>query len=118
MAQIYQRDLRRDRRRTLPVLYVSIAGVTYSTRDWSLGGLALHGADPLLVDGETVEGHMTDREQDGMPHAFAALVVRHDPEADVVALNFTELAPDAFAFLENLQTPRGRRAADNPDARG
>jgi hypothetical protein len=102
MAQVYRTNLRRDRRRSLPVMSVTLGEVTYTTRDWSLGGLALQGADPLLEDGETVEGHVA--EEGGAPHRFAAVVVRHDPEGDVVALKFTELAPSTFAFLERLQT--------------
>lgn len=109
MAQIYQSDQRRDRRRTLPVLIVRIDDVEYRTHDWSLGGLALAGADPLLPDGAEVEGHLLAAEA-ATPYRFVARVVRHDAEADVVGLRFAELAPDAFAFLERLQTPGWRRS--------
>lgn len=109
MAQIYRSDQRRDRRRTLPVLIVRIDGVEYRTRDWSLGGLSLAGADPLLPNGADVDGQVS-AEADGTPRRFAGRVVRHDPATDVVALRFAELAPDTFAFLERLQTSGGRRA--------
>lgn len=105
MAQIYRSDQRRDRRRTLPVLVVRIGEVAYRTRDWSLGGVALAGADPLLPDGADVEGHLMTGEGDP-PYRFAGRVVRHDPRTDVVGLRFAELAPDAFALLERLQTTR------------
>jgi len=42
--------------------------------------------------------------------SFAGRVVRHDPVTDVVALRFAELAPEAFVFLERLQTTGRRRA--------
>jgi len=109
MAQIYQSDQRRDRRRTLPVLIVRIDDVEYRTRDWSLGGLSLAAADPLLPDGAEVDGHLL-AEDDDTPHRFAGRVVRHDPVTDVVALRFAELAPEAFVFLERLQTTGRRRA--------
>ncbi len=102
MAQVFRRNLRRDYRRRMPQLTVCLDGdATYSTRNWSLGGMALSGFSERLEIGTDVAGQLRPALYGGPWMGFAARVVRIEIPV-LIALQFTELSPSAFTFLERL----------------
>lgn len=103
MAQIIHRNRRRDHRRNLPALEICLgSGTGFVSRDWSLGGFAANGPDCGLVCGDAVWGALRLVLSDGEWLEFAGEVTRTRSDAGLVAVQFTSLTPQCFAFLEAL----------------
>lgn len=103
---------RRDRRVTVPVISLRIAGQRYTTRDWSLGGFLIDGYAGTLNTGERfeVEGIGPGAEGTVYPLTVPSEVVR--VEGDKLAARFEVLPPSAFDILEGLMMRRRRYLAE------
>ena len=99
------RSRRRDVRRARPKLMVAVCGLRLTTRDWSLGGLALEvgrRAVRRLGLGDEVRGTLADDVAGTPERPFTATVVRRDRVGGIVALRFCHLPGETFTMLERL----------------
>ncbi len=97
----HHRDKRRDARQLSPALEISLDGDKYRTIDWSLGGALVADYYGPRAPGDEVAGRvqvLTDTNS----YPFKAVVVRRDSALGQLALNFTDLSPDAFSILEGF----------------
>lgn len=93
----YANDQRMFVRYTDPSLVVEIGGRRYQTVDWSLGGALIAGIERLpmpigkvLIIKIKVEG--------GPFHQERATIIRHDPDAKVLALQFRRFGSSLVAI--------------------
>lgn len=90
-------ERRRYRRVSTLVLRVTIDGVRYKSRDWSLGGFRLAAGPTNKAVGEHVTGTVRIGLA-GLSGPFAAEVVRQDEEGSV-AFRFIDISSRVFARL-------------------
>ena len=99
------KNIRHDKRQAAPDLRVSVAGVEFSTQDWSLGGVRLNGipggAEMDLQIQVRFSGERGGRTWSG---AATALFVWIDTENRQCGLRFTNLPNASFDALEALVT--------------
>ena len=110
---------RRDIRRARPALLVAVCDLRLTTRDWSLGGLALEvgrAAAARLKLGDEVVGTILLDADEGPDMPFTASVVRCDRVSGIAALRFCSLPGETFAMLERLllQPQPAGAASDGP----
>jgi hypothetical protein len=107
MAQRISMNRRRNYRRPIPQLAVTLKGLgdTRYTKDWSLGGIALIGPVEGLEVGSQVEGEIGRCHDNAQMLPFTAQVVRTEQDEDdnvMVAFEFTDISAECFSFLERL----------------
>ena len=110
---------RRDIRRARPTLLVAVCDLRLTTRDWSLGGLALEVGRTVaarLKLGDEVVGTISSDGVEAPEMPFTASVVRRDRVSGIVALRFCDLPGETFTMLERLllQPQPGGAASDGP----
>lgn len=100
---------RKDKRLPLPVFTVKIDGESYSTINWSLGGLLVSNyVGNAFVDQEVMIDVKAKDDAD-FNLQIAAHVVRHDAERQELALQFDEMTPQIYKFFEQCFSKRFRR---------
>ena len=102
------RELRRDRRYPVPVLSVTIGQNTYTTSNWSMGGLLLSGFRGVMAPGAMVSGTVKV-EPSGQNLSFRGCVARSMPNAAKLAIRFTTFDPQMVAELDRGMSRRLRR---------
>jgi len=90
-------ERRRYRRISSLVLRVTIDGIRYKTRDWSLGGFKIAAGPTGKAIGEQVTGTVRVGLA-GLSGPFAAEVLRHERDGNV-AFRFIDISSKVFARL-------------------
>ena len=101
MPQIIHRNRRRDHRRNLPSLEMTLCGIEgYVCCDWSLGGFSASGPADSFSVGDPLTGGLRPPGGDGDWLQFDGTVTRTLPQLGLVAARFNSLSPECYAFLE------------------
>jgi two-component system chemotaxis response regulator CheY len=108
---------RRHKRFVTPPLDVAIAGKTYRTEDWSIGGLSVTGWASSLSVGKQIK---VDLAISGIADPQARfsdqmIVVRSSPDTGKLALRFKSLSSAALHILEYLTRHRFEALEAEPD---
>ena len=101
------RNRRRDIRRAVPEIQVTVDGTTHRVADWSLGGLLILDHDGTIEPGEERDVTIACQHK-GKSFAVEARVsvVRAEPERRCLACRFVAYKGDAWERLENLSINR------------
>jgi hypothetical protein len=103
-------EKRRDKRLPLPVFSVKIDGQTYSTINWSLGGLLVSEYDGTVADDQTVRLDVKAKDdQAEFKLRISARVIRNNTERRELALKFEEMNPQVYDFFEQCFSRRFKR---------
>ena len=103
MSQLIRINHRRNTRRDLPQLEVWVRDDgRFVTRDWSLGGVAIHRGRLRRKVGDPIAGELRRARGGGPWYPFVAIVVREDPVLRLVGLEFRQLDGATFDFLQAL----------------
>ncbi|MGP1395308.1 MAG: hypothetical protein ACTS3R_07335 [Inquilinaceae bacterium] len=110
MAQVFQKNSRRDRRLLTERLYVLLDEHRFRCLDCSLGGMSL--LDPARFMrgrrlGEAVAGKMGVIGDQNL-HRFSAIIHRIEPRKSLFAIRFVGLSDECFDFLESAITGHTR----------
>jgi hypothetical protein len=104
------RNNRRDKRQSAPILRVLVGDDAFEAADWSLGGVRLYGipdgAEPDEQVQVTFEGERGGRSWSGSATALFVWIDRYSGEC---GLRFTNLPNASFDALETLVTGITRR---------
>ncbi len=103
-------DRRRDRRVVMPPIQIEIAGVEYTTVDWSLGGFLAGSYEGDLAEGDgirvtiiaTIRGELRR-------HVTDAEVIRDGKQDGYLAAKFDRLDEPAIETLERVIMERMHR---------
>ena len=99
------KNVRHDKRQAAPELWVTVAGVEFSTQDWSLGGVRLNGIPEGAEMDLQIQVRFTGERGDRTWSATAtALYVWIDTQNRQSGLRFTNLPNASFDALESLVT--------------
>jgi len=91
-------EMRRDRRYLAPAITLTVRGVDYQVRDWSLGGFRARRALCLPLRGQ-ITGQVRI-EQRKEAYSFTAEAVRDDANAEAVGFRFVALSPSLSHALD------------------
>lgn len=83
-------------------------GVTYQTKDWSLGGVLLSRYRGKRHEGEDIDGKLSILAAPEH-HPFKGVIIRRRELKDELAIRFTELSEAAFTLLEHASIGRERQ---------
>jgi hypothetical protein len=108
--RVTERDLRKDMRLHYPILSVRIGDLLCETVDWSLGGMRVANYTGCSQVGDTVElvVEVSDGGGDWQMRCQAR-VVRVSALKGEIALQFEELGPKIFDFLEHCWSRHSKR---------
>lgn len=111
IAGITLRNRRRDRRFDAPSIHVEFDGLTFTTQDWTLGGVSLSPYRGPCLPGDRLSLLMVATVGERtLRHRVEAEVVRVDPVKEQLAAQFVRLDANAVDTLEGLMTGRMRRS--------
>jgi len=95
-----RQEARRDRRYPIAVFEVVIGDTPFRLLNWSMTGLLLEGLCPGTEAGQRVAGKIRMPGSPPCELAFAASVVRTDPESGRIAIRFDEMGHEGIDFLD------------------
>lgn len=108
--RVAERNFRKDMRLQYPILSVRIGDQLCETVDWSLGGMRVANYTGGSQVGDTVELEVEVKDSGGDWHMRCqARVVRMSPLKSEIALQFEELGPKIFNFLEHCWSRHNKR---------
>lgn len=103
-------EKRRDKRLPLPVFSVKIDGETYTTLNWSLGGLLVSDYDGTAADDQPIRVEMKAKDDTAeFKIKIAAHVIRNRTDRKELALKFDEMNPQVYDFFEKCFSRRFKR---------
>jgi hypothetical protein len=103
-------EKRKDKRLPLPIFTVKIDGKTYSTVNWSLGGLLVSEYDGDAVDDRVIKVDIKAKDDSAeFKLRIAARVIRNKIERHELALKFEEMDPQVYDFFEQCFSRRFKR---------
>jgi hypothetical protein len=103
-------EKRRDKRLPLPVFKIKIDGLTYSTLNWSLGGLLVSEFDGVALEDQILRVDiMAKDENTSFKLRVPARVIRHKLDRRELALKFEEMNPQLYDFFEQCFSRRFKR---------
>ena len=103
-------EKRKDKRLPLPVFSVKIDGQTYSTINWSLGGLLVSEYDGTVAEDQLVRIDVKAKDdQAEFKMRLSARVIRHRLDRRELALKFEEMNPQVYDFFEQCFSRRFKR---------
>jgi hypothetical protein len=91
-------EMRRDRRYLAPAITLTVRGVDYQVRDWSLGGFRARRALCLPLRGQITGQVRIERRREA--YSFTAEAVRDDANAEAVGFRFVALSPSLSHALD------------------
>jgi hypothetical protein len=107
-------DSRRHERSGNPALSVTLHGRTYTTADWSMGGVLIEGYDGVLTSGALLTVEEMAAEGDTMtPVAIRARVSRVDTARRRLVVNFLDVDDAAYQILRGFMARRTNRPRDH-----
>jgi hypothetical protein len=107
---IAQGHQKRDNRRfKYPVLRVLIGTQTYSTIDWSIGGLMIGEYDGLIRQNSRFKLTMSDGTKNAVYFGAEARAARVDSKKRTLSVQFTGLSKGGFEWLSGLQLMQRRK---------
>lgn len=103
-------EKRKDKRLPLPIFTVKIDGRTFSTVNWSLGGLLVTEYDGDVRDDQLIRLDVKGKDDTAeFKLRLAARVIRNNVERQELALKFEEMNPQVYDFFEKCFSRRFKR---------
>jgi c-di-GMP-binding flagellar brake protein YcgR len=103
-------EKRKDKRLPLPVFRVKIDGISYSTLNWSLGGLLVSEFDGVALEDQMLKVDiMAKDDHANFKLRIDARVIRHRLDKRELALKFEEMNPQLYDFFEQCFSRRFKR---------
>jgi hypothetical protein len=103
-------EKRKDKRLPLPIFTVKIDGQTYSTVNWSLGGLLVSEYRGDVIDDHVIKVDVKAKDDSAeFKLRIAARVIRNHVERSELALKFEEMDPKVYDFFEQCFSRRFKR---------
>ncbi|MCB9958632.1 MAG: PilZ domain-containing protein [Rhodospirillaceae bacterium] len=103
MAQVIRPNHRRNARRDMPQLEIWVRNEgRFLTQDWSLGGAAIYRSKLGRKVGDPVAGELRLARKEGTWYPFIAVIVRDDPDQQLLGLEFRQLDSATFDFLQSM----------------
>ena len=103
-------EKRKDKRLPLPVFSVKIDGQTYSTVNWSLGGLLISDYDGTAVDDQPIRIDIKAKDEGAeFKLRISARVIRNRTDRRELAVKFEEMNPQVYDFFEQCFSRRFKR---------
>lgn len=103
-------EKRKDKRLPLPVFSVKIDGESYSTVNWSLGGLLVSDYDGTAADDQVLR--IDVKVKDDLAEfklRLSARVIRNRTDRRELALKFEEMNSQVYDFFEQCFSRRFKR---------
>ncbi|HVJ44573.1 MAG TPA: PilZ domain-containing protein [Dongiaceae bacterium] len=103
-------EKRKDKRLPLPVFSIKIDGQTFSTVNWSLGGLLISDYHGNAVEDQLVRLDVKAKDDAAeFKLRISARVIRNRADRHELALKFEEMNPQVYDFFEQCFSRRFKR---------